>query len=275
MRKRLAVAAVCALGAGLALAVGGSAVSGQQPPCDFVTGGGYIYLQGTSNKANFAIGGGCKHGSGLGTPPAPYWGHLQYHDKAVDVKIHGTIITGYSIADDPKARLICGSGKSDDDGDVDFLVRVKDAGEAGTNDEFDIDLTGAVVYTTFIGAPHMLGSGTGGGGNIRLHKPNNSNTGIFGDCPASENFTLTVNIQSETGGTGTVVSVPPGINCPSDCSESYAAGTEVTLTAQGDAGAAAVFATGDCDSETFGQPPTCIVTMNADRSVTVTFIGQE
>jgi List-Bact-rpt repeat protein len=41
--------------------------------------------------------------------------------------------------------------------------------------------------------------------------------------------TLTVN---KTGsGNGTVMSSPAGINCGSDCSQSYAQGTVVTLTA--------------------------------------------
>jgi len=43
------------------------------------------------------------------------------------------------------------------------------------------------VYTTEAepGAPHKLGGGDGGGGNIQLHKPNPSTTGEFGgDCAA-------------------------------------------------------------------------------------------
>src|SRR5437867_13267815 len=59
-----------------------------EQPCDFLTGGGWILPPaGNSNgaKANFAIGGGCKHGSTPGPPPIPYWGHLNYLD-------HGTSI---------------------------------------------------------------------------------------------------------------------------------------------------------------------------------------
>ncbi len=114
--------------------------------CDFLTGGGFIFP--TIDKGTFAIGGGCRHGSGING--APYWGHKF--------------------------------------GDVNFAVRVSDAGEPGTADEFDIQLTqnGVIVYTTFIGAHHKLGGGTGGGGNIQLHKPNDSTTGVFGgSCPAA------------------------------------------------------------------------------------------
>ncbi len=75
-------------------------------------------------------------------------------------------------------------------------------------------------------------------------------------------FTLSV---SKTG-PGTVTSSPPGINCGSDCSESYAEGTVVTLTATpnknfrflGWGGAAS------------GIGP-CTVPMNAAKSVTATF----
>jgi len=74
-------------------------------------------------------------------------------------------------------------------GDVNFIVRAKDAGEPGVNDQFDIVLknptTHAVVYNTLLECGyHYLGSsctpGTSGGGNIQLHKPNPSTTGTFG-----------------------------------------------------------------------------------------------
>ena len=46
--------------------------------------------------------------------------------------------------------------------------------------------------------------------------------------------TLTVTIAP--GGGGTVVSAPPGINCPGDCTETYTHGTDVTLTPTADVG---------------------------------------
>src|ERR671923_68723 len=55
-------------------------------PCDFMTGGGFIIYQG--NKANFGIGGGCKHGS-------PTWGHLNYIDHGNRLHVHWTSITAY------------------------------------------------------------------------------------------------------------------------------------------------------------------------------------
>src|SRR5438876_10753886 len=89
MRTRLAVAAVWAFGIALALAVGGREASAVPPTCDVLTAGGNIIAPTTGGKANFAVAGGCK---GSGTPS---WGHLQYQDKAIDLKVNGTSITGY------------------------------------------------------------------------------------------------------------------------------------------------------------------------------------
>src|SRR6266851_1815168 len=257
MRIRILVAALCALGAALALALGGSSVSAQsQPPCDFLTGGGYIFPTGpaTGAKATLATAGGCKNGS----PPAPYFGHLEYQDKAAGVKVHWTSITGYAIDTtifpDPNARVICGTATTDQ-GNVNFVVRAKDAGEPGVNDEFDIQLTGAVTYSTFASGPHKLGGGTGGGGNIQLHKPNNSNTGVFGgSCPplpGPQMFTLTV---AKTGtaaapADSTVTSNPPGISCGSTCSATFAPGTAVMLTVTTRTGNSTTWTSG-CDPGT-------------------------
>ena len=193
MRKRIVVAALGALGTALAAGWAGNPAiaNGDIPLCDFTTGGGYIFpaAPAADAKGTFGVGGGCKHSSGLGDPPGPYWGHLQYHDHGVNLKVQWTSVTAYMVDTvvfpDPRARLTCGTARTNF-GDVDFVVRTKDAGLGpGTDDEFDIQLIGAVVYSTFAGGPHKLGGGIRGGGNIQLHKPNGSNTGIFGgSCPA-------------------------------------------------------------------------------------------
>ena len=172
------------------------------PPCDFLTGGGWIVYNG--NKANFGVGGGCKHGS-------PTWGHLEYIDHGTGLNVHWTSITGYFFLDDGTGtdsrtgqptgtRGICGTARTNLYGDVYFAVRAKDAGEPGVNDQFDIRLTNSddtVVYydTTSQCTFHYLGSyapcapGDGGGGNIQLHKPNPSTSGSFGgSCPAYPPF---------------------------------------------------------------------------------------
>src|SRR5256885_15236851 len=53
--------------------------------CDFLTGGGFIVLD-RGGKANFGVGGGCKHGS-------PTWGHLEDIDHGMGLEGHWTSIT--------------------------------------------------------------------------------------------------------------------------------------------------------------------------------------
>jgi hypothetical protein len=191
----------CAVGAAaLAVALTGEFAGAHEFPCDFLTGGGFILTTASEThpeaKGNYGVGGGCKHGS-------PTWGHLEYHDHGTGLNVHWLTITAYLLeADDvgtidPKTkqplgtRLICGTARTNQFGDVDFMVRASDKGEPGTSDEFDIRLakSAVVVYTTENepGAPNKLGGGTGGGGNIQLHKPNPSTTGRFGgECPARD-----------------------------------------------------------------------------------------
>src|SRR3989442_15931721 len=71
-------------------------------------------------------------------------------------------------------RWICGTARTDMFGDVDLVVRASDAGEPGTADEFEIQLTqnGTVGHATadFSGSTDpQSGGGVGGGGNIQLH----------------------------------------------------------------------------------------------------------
>src|SRR5260221_5472974 len=154
------------------------------PQCDFLTGGGWIVHDGA--KANFGIAGGCKDGS-------PTWGHLEYIDHGSGLNVHWTSITGYFFWDDGSngtdakthqptgTRKICGTARTNQFGDVNFAVRARDAGEPGTNDQFDIRLTdssGTVGYydTTSVCTFHYLGSYApccavdGGDGDIQLHK---------------------------------------------------------------------------------------------------------
>lgn len=164
-------------------------------PCDFVTGGGYI-IRPNGAKANFGVGGGCKHGS-------PTWGHLNYVDHGnapgqapvpPPFHVHATSITAYLYIDDrdpdPKnrqprgTRQVCGRAKTNHPlyPEVDFRLQVSDFGEPGNEDEFIIRLgvNGTIIYTTEFDWPRTLGGYEPGGGNIQLHKPNPSTTGNFG-----------------------------------------------------------------------------------------------
>jgi uncharacterized repeat protein (TIGR02543 family) len=81
---------------------------------------------------------------------------------------------------------------------------------------------------------------------------------------AAAGFDLSV---SRAGtGTGTVTSSPTGINCGADCTETYGAGTSVTLTATPNAGSVFAGWSGACTGS-----GSCIVSMTAARSVTATF----
>ena len=78
-------------------------------------------------------------------------------------------------------------------------------------------------------------------------------------------YTLTV---SKTGtGTGTVTSSPAGINCGSDCSETYTKGQKVKLTAKADANSTFTGWSGGGCSGT----KTCTVTVDTAITVTADF----
>jgi hypothetical protein len=68
-------------------------------------------------------------------------------------------------------------------------------------------------------------------------------------------------------GAGMVTSNPPGIDCPTGCSASFANGLVVTLTAMAAPGATFGGWSGACT----GTASTCQVTMSQARSLTVTF----
>src|SRR6266851_4348656 len=60
-------------------------------PCDFITGGGFIFRD-DGARANFGAHGGCKNGA--------FWGHVNYVDHggfngATPYHVDSTEITGY------------------------------------------------------------------------------------------------------------------------------------------------------------------------------------
>ncbi|HVK78221.1 MAG TPA: DUF4215 domain-containing protein [Kofleriaceae bacterium] len=87
------------------------------------------------------------------------------------------------------------------------------------------------------------------------------------NTPVTATFTLKrYTLDVSRNGTGTVTSSPSGINCGSDCTEDYVAGTLVTLTATPGSDRAFVGWSGACTGT-----GTCTVTMDAAKAVTATF----
>src|SRR5688572_16225652 len=91
-RKHLVNSAVFAL-APILLVLGGGVFDAaqatqQQSSCDFLTGGGQI--PGPSHR-NFGVAGGVKNGA--------FWGHLEYHDKSIDLRVSDRTITAYYMTD--------------------------------------------------------------------------------------------------------------------------------------------------------------------------------
>ncbi|OGR10329.1 MAG: hypothetical protein A2341_24055 [Deltaproteobacteria bacterium RIFOXYB12_FULL_58_9] len=87
-------------------------------------------------------------------------------------------------------------------------------------------------------------------------------------------YALTVTKQGPgtiVGDPGTVTSSPAGINCGSDCTESYVSGTTVTLTATANASTNSIFAYWSGDGSSCGTAATCVVTMSAVKNVTASF----
>ena len=97
--------------------------------------------------------------------------------------------------------------------------------------------------------------------------PDLSYNGNFDAFVAKVGLVQDLTVSKAGGGSGTVTSAPAGIDCGLDCTESYAHGTSVTLTATPAANSAfAGWSGGGCSGT-----GTCTVTMDAAKAVTATF----
>ncbi len=153
----------------------------------------------------------------------------------------------------------------------------------GGGDAFVAQLndTGKVwLYVTYLGGNNGIDSGAG----IAADASGIYVTGaaIASDFPTTDNAFDRVNgsskdafvVKLEEGviltvipiGSGTVKSNVTGINCRSDCTETYATGTDVVLTAAPVSGWAFVGWSGACSGA-----GTCTVSMTAAKNVTATF----
>jgi len=92
---------------------------------------------------------------------------------------------------------------------------------------------------------------------------------INNDTSISATFdTITYILSVSTSGSGSVSSVPSGINCGADCSEAYNISTNVNLTAVPGGSSFFVNWSGDCSGT---DPSNCSLTMNSNHNVTANF----
>ncbi len=96
-------------------------------------------------------------------------------------------------------------------------------------------------------------------------RPQGGACDIGADEATSAPSTYTLTVIKVGSGSGTVTSNPPGINCGTDCFETFPAATSVTLTASADAGSSFAGWSGDPDCSDG------VVTMTAHRTCTATF----
>ena len=141
------------------------------------------------------------------------------------------------------------------------------AGITCGNDCSESYTSGTAVALSAIPAPGSIFSGWSGNGCSAgpVTMSTNRNCTATFNAVAVQTFGLSVN---KTGtGNGTVTSNPAGINCGSDCSESYSSGTVVALSA--------VAALGSTFSGWSGSGcNTGTVNMNGSRSCTAVFSSQ-
>lgn len=89
-------------------------------------------------------------------------------------------------------------------------------------------------------------------------------TGLRNPPPPPSQFTLTVSIP--TANAGTVTSTPAGINCPTTCSATFTANTQVTLAASAASNFAFSGWSGGCSGTA-----ACTITVTADTSISAGF----
>jgi uncharacterized delta-60 repeat protein len=101
-----------------------------------------------------------------------------------------------------------------------------------------------------------------------------TNTGTFRTATLTVVTSTTFDLTVARAGKGTGTVTGAGINCGSDCTEPYAGGTSVNLTATPAAGNSFAGWSGDCAS--FGTQPVCTLNMTSVKVAVATFnVGSE
>jgi uncharacterized repeat protein (TIGR02543 family) len=140
----------------------------------------------------------------------------------------------------------------------------------GSNYDLIVDLNSLggedtwLHYTDTITDPQYFTSNF----RVRFDATMNSNEKVYvDDVLITKDTGETLEVFKSGTGSGTVTSSPAGIDCGTDCTENFATGTVVTLTATPASGSLFAGWSGASCSGT----GTCVVTMDAARSVTANF----
>ena len=110
---------------------------------------------------------------------------------------------------------------------------------------------------------------------LGVHKPTHARRGVLrvAGKPTQAHGTPQphgkVGLSVSVGGSGAGSITGPGINCPGDCSETYANGANVTLSASAGNGSSFGGWSGDCS----GGGASCQVAMTSDRSAGANFVA--
>ena len=142
----------------------------------------------------------------------------------------------------------------------------------GGTDLYTTPAPTGLPLTALAGSTPLAAASAAAGPATRLTFDGNASAPAWGRNPAippgvvAYSLHVTV-VVSGRGVGGAVTSVPVGIKCGRDCSETYAGGTVVTLTAVPKKGSRLTGWTGAC----VGTSATCTVSMNDVKLVTATF----
>lgn len=153
-------------------------------------------------------------------------------------------------------------------------------------DHIPVNINGCILKDDSTGATIWSNNTISSGNSFTISVSPNSTRNYTAQCEGgmddsifisgSDNVSHTVevtvlplyllSVTKSGSGTGIATSAPAGINCGNDCSESYASGTNVVLTAQAASGSTFAGWSGTCSG--IGS---CAITMNANKSATATF----
>lgn len=131
---------------------------------------------------------------------------------------------------------------------------------------FDTGSQVTLTATATAGSVFAGWSGAGCSGTGTCQAAMNGDQAVTATFATAPPVTHTLTVSRSGTGSGTVTSSPAGISCGSTCSDAFAAGTQVTLSATAAAGSVFAGWGGGCSGT-----GTCVVTLGGDTTVTATF----